>query len=150
MVRNELCFWSDRYYETNWLTEKSDVYSFGVVLLEIITSRPVIAKTKQKTHISQWVQSILETGDVQRIVDPRLQSDFDVNSVWKIAELAMACVSPTSAKRPTMNQVVTELNECLTAEMARIRDGYGYQTGSSSSTYTMSVNMHTGLSPLVR
>ncbi|KAF2323511.1 hypothetical protein GH714_035852 [Hevea brasiliensis] len=111
------------YHVTNWLTEKSDVYSFGVVLLEIITSRPVIAKTADKIHLSTWVSSMLDKGDIKAIADPRLNVDFDINSLWKVTELAMACVSETSAERPTMSQVVMELNECLATEMARTRRG---------------------------
>lgn len=137
-----------RYYGTNWLTEKSDVYSFGVVLLEIITSRPVIATTKERMHLSQWVSSMLDNGDIKNIVDPRLQGDCDINSLWKVVELAVTCVSATSTKRPTMNQVVMELNECLASEMART--GAGHSTQSSDSIELMSLNVHTGLSPLLR
>ncbi|XP_021645528.2 LRR receptor-like serine/threonine-protein kinase IOS1 [Hevea brasiliensis] len=106
------------YYATHRLTEKSDVFSFGVVLLEMITSQPVIAMTNDRTHISQWVNSLLKNGDIENIIDSRLGGDFKINSVWKAVELAMACASTTSATRPTMNQVVVELNECLTTEMA--------------------------------
>ncbi|GMI82111.1 hypothetical protein like AT1G51890 [Hibiscus trionum] len=108
------------YSTSNRLTEKSDVYSFGVVLLEIITNRPVTTKTySQTTHISQWASLILSNGDINTIADSRLQGDFDNASMKKAVELAMACVSPTSTKRPTMTYVVTELNECLSAEIDR-------------------------------
>ncbi|KAA8536744.1 hypothetical protein F0562_029222 [Nyssa sinensis] len=105
------------YSTSNRLTEKSDVYSFGIVLLEIITNHPVISKGPDKTHLSQWVRSRIENGDVENIVDPRLRGDFDVNSVWKAVEVAMACVSHTSTKRPTMNYVVNELQECLATKI---------------------------------
>ncbi|KAA8536745.1 hypothetical protein F0562_029223 [Nyssa sinensis] len=105
------------YSTSNRLTKKSDVYSFGIVLLEIITNRPAISKGPDKTHISQWVRSRIENGDVENIVDPRLHGDIDVNSVWKAVELAMACVSHTSTKRPTMNYVVNELQECLATKI---------------------------------
>ncbi|KAG4196725.1 hypothetical protein ERO13_A06G189550v2 [Gossypium hirsutum] len=110
------------YSTTNRLTEKSDVYSFGVVLLEIITNRPVIARTiDEPTHISRWVSSMLSNGDIENIVDSRLKGDFEINSVWRAIEVAMACLSPASTKRPTMNHVVTELSECLVAEINRTR-----------------------------
>ncbi|KAE8700679.1 putative leucine-rich repeat receptor-like protein kinase [Hibiscus syriacus] len=108
------------YSTSNRLTEKSDVYSFGVVLLEIITNRPVTTKTyNQTTHISQWVSLMLSSDDINTIADSRLQGDFDISSMKKAVELAMACVSPTSTRRPTMTYVVTELNECLSAEIDR-------------------------------
>ncbi|KAL4291915.1 hypothetical protein GQ457_14G006630 [Hibiscus cannabinus] len=85
------------YYRSNRLTEKSDVYSFGVVLLEIITGQPPIMRTEDESglHIRQWANSKLVEGDIQNIVDNRLQGDFDVNSAWKALEIAMACLSPT-------------------------------------------------------
>ncbi|XP_059630738.1 probable LRR receptor-like serine/threonine-protein kinase At1g05700 isoform X2 [Cornus florida] len=104
---------------SNRFTEKSDVYSFGIVVLEIITSKPPIARGYDKTHIIQWVSSVLENGDIKGIVDPRLQGDFEVNSVWKAVELAMSCVSQPSTIRPTMNYVVMELRDCLATEIAR-------------------------------
>ncbi|XP_048327680.2 LRR receptor-like serine/threonine-protein kinase IOS1 [Ziziphus jujuba] len=107
------------YSTTNRLNEKSDVYSFGVVLLEIITSQPVISKSKERTHISQWVSYVLANGDIRSVVDPKLEGDFDINSAWKAVEIAMACLSSTSTKRPNMNEVVIELKDCLAIELAR-------------------------------
>ncbi|XP_029128759.1 LRR receptor-like serine/threonine-protein kinase IOS1 [Cajanus cajan] len=107
------------YYITNRLTEKSDVYSFGVVLLEIITSKPVITKNQEKTHISQWVSSLIAKGDIKAIVDSRLDGDFDSNSVWKVVEIATSCVSPNPNRRPIISVIVTELKESLAMELAR-------------------------------
>ncbi|KAJ0006755.1 hypothetical protein Pint_28859 [Pistacia integerrima] len=61
-------------------------------------------------------------GDIKNIVDPRLQEDYGMNSLWKVVELAMACVSPASTERPNMSHVVMELNQCLKMEMARKND----------------------------
>nr|KYP58350.1 putative LRR receptor-like serine/threonine-protein kinase At1g51880 family [Cajanus cajan] len=110
-----------RYYITNKLTEKSDVYSFGVVLLEIITSQPVIAKNQQKTHISQWVRSLIAKGDIKAIVDSRLEGAFDSNSVWKAVEIATACVSANPNRRPIISVIVSEVKESLAMELARTK-----------------------------
>ncbi|CAB4272462.1 unnamed protein product [Prunus armeniaca] len=107
------------FYLSNRLNEKSDVYSFGVVLLEIITSRPVLTRTHERIHISQWVGLMLANGDIKSIVDPRLEGNFNTNSVWKAVEIAMACVSINAIKRPSMSQVVVDLRECLATECAR-------------------------------
>jgi len=95
------------------------VYSFGVVLLEIITSRPAIQRSQERTHISRWVSLMLAKGDIKSIVDTKLHGNFNINSAWKVVEIAMACVSPTSAKRPNMSQLVAELKESLATELAR-------------------------------
>ncbi|KAA8541719.1 hypothetical protein F0562_022871 [Nyssa sinensis] len=133
-----------QYYISNRFTEKSDVYSFGIVLLEIITSQPALPKGNDKTHIIQWVSSMVHQGDVKNIVDPRLRGDFDVNSVWKAVELAMACVSHTSTRRPTMNYVVMELKECLTTEKTR------HEMESTDSIEMTHMSLESDLLPLAR
>lgn len=136
---------------TNRLNEKSDVYSFGIVLLEMITSQPAIRRTHdhdERTCISQWVSFMLANGDIKGIVDPRLNGDFEVNSVWKAVEISMACVSVSCTKRPTMTQVVTELNESLAIELARRNNSR--LADSTNSTDTLSINMTTELSPMAR
>ncbi|KAL1212399.1 putative LRR receptor-like serine/threonine-protein kinase [Cardamine amara subsp. amara] len=107
------------YYRTNLLSEKTDVYSFGVVLLEIITNQPVIDTNRGKAHITEWVVYMIMEGDIRNIIDPKLMGEFDTNGVWKAVELALACVNPTSNRRPTMPHVVMELKECMDAEIAR-------------------------------
>ncbi|KAK1440711.1 hypothetical protein QVD17_06542 [Tagetes erecta] len=98
------------YYTTNRLTEKSDVYSFGVVLLELITGKPA---TSTDIHIINWVKSLVEKGGIENIIDPRLHGDYETNTAWKVIELAMTCVDSWSVKRPTMNDVVIDLKDCL-------------------------------------
>ncbi|OMO66489.1 hypothetical protein COLO4_30543 [Corchorus olitorius] len=141
----------DPEYSTSYrLTEKSDVYSFGVVLLEIITSRPVIERRNgdEVIHIKQWVSFMLSNGDIKSIVDQKLRGDFDTNSVWKAVELAMACVSLASTKRPTMNYVATELAECLSFEIDRKRRGH--ENVSQELTGMVSINFGSEVSPLAR
>ncbi|GKB43430.1 hypothetical protein Tco_0888372 [Tanacetum coccineum] len=48
--------------------------------------------------------------------DDILQGNFNRDTAWKVVELAIACVSYSSIKRPTMNDVVMELKYCLQAE----------------------------------
>ncbi|XP_022023628.1 LRR receptor-like serine/threonine-protein kinase IOS1 [Helianthus annuus] len=103
------------YYLTNWLTEKSDVYSFGVVLLELITSRQA---TSEDINMIERVKSMVAQGNVNNLVDPRLEGRFNINTAWKVVELAIACVSHTSIRRPTMNNVAMELKNCLQVEKA--------------------------------
>uniref|UniRef100_A0A5B7BWG1 non-specific serine/threonine protein kinase n=1 Tax=Davidia involucrata TaxID=16924 RepID=A0A5B7BWG1_DAVIN len=110
-----------QYYISQRLNEKSDVYSFGIVLLELITSQPAIIKSDDHIHILEWVNPLLERGEIEGIVDQRLQGDYDVNSAWKALEVAMACTAPTSIQRATMSFVLTELKECLAMEVARER-----------------------------
>ncbi|XP_076881829.1 putative leucine-rich repeat receptor-like protein kinase At2g19210 [Bidens hawaiensis] len=130
------------YYTSTRLTEKSDVYSFGVVLLVIITGQPAITKyDNDNIHISRLVNLKLAEGDINSIVDPRLLGDFDVNSAWKAVELAMACVAHTPSRRPTMKEVVMELNDCLVTERAR------QETKPKKLTGLMSLNLENAYDP---
>ena len=124
------------------MTEKSDVYSFGVVLLVIITGQPAITThDNDNIHISRLVNLKLADGDMNSIVDPRLLGDFDINSAWKAVELAMSCVARTTSRRPTMNEVVVELNDCLLTERAR------KETNPRNLTALMSLNMESTYDP---
>ena len=87
------------------------MYSFGIVLLEIISGqRPI---SNDKTLLVHRVQSRREVGDISSIVDPCLAGDYDLFSLRKTIEVAMACASPASSDRPQMSEVVSQLKECL-------------------------------------
>lgn len=125
-------------------TVKSDVYSFGVVLLELITGRPAILRDPEPTSIIQWARQRLARGNIEGVVDPRMRGAHDVNSVWKAADIALKCTAQTSAQRPTMTDVVAQLQECLELEDARADNGdlnSGFYTSGTSDPYS-SYNTH--------
>ncbi|KAL0865307.1 hypothetical protein Bca101_044425 [Brassica carinata] len=112
-VAGTIGYLDPEYYQKHWLTEKSDVYSFGIVLLEIITGQPVIDQSRDNSYIVEWAKSMLANGDIESIMDPKLQREYDTGSSWKALELAMACINPSSTERPNMTRIAHELNECL-------------------------------------
>ncbi|CAL4898566.1 unnamed protein product [Urochloa decumbens] len=121
------------YYNTSQLSEKSDVYSFGVVLLELITGQPssVPVSNSESIHVAQWVRQKLSEGDITGIADPRMGFEYEVNSVWKVTELALQCKEQPSRKRPTMTDIVLELKECLELEVSH---ALSYDSSSVPST----------------
>lgn len=124
-----------RYYGSHKLNEKSDVYSFGVVLLELITGQPAVIRSDERIHIVQWVSPQLQKGDIASVVDPRMEGDFDVNSVWKAFEIAMTCTTRTSQQRATMGFVLSELKQCLEMELSRNRERNSGLTEESGDTF---------------
>ncbi|CAN6862878.1 unnamed protein product [Brassica oleracea] len=136
------------YYRTSRLTEKSDVYSFGIVLLEMITNQPVIDQSRKKSHITQWVEFELISGDIRTIMDPNLQGDYDSHSAWRVLDLAMSCANPSSTKRPSMSQVVVELKECLAFENSRRNMKRGRMDSHGQAKVSMLID--TGIFPEAR
>ncbi|KAM7252604.1 hypothetical protein ACFE04_008113 [Oxalis oulophora] len=139
------------YFISNRLTEKSDVYSFGVVLMEITTGRPVIAQNHrhERFHISEYVGSLLSKGDVRNLVDPRLEGDVDLTTVWKVLELAMTCVSTVGSRRPTMSEIVSELKDCLETEKSRRNGVFHHNTKEFNSLLTLNLDEEPSV-PLAR
>ncbi|CAF2283796.1 BnaA04g16790D [Brassica napus] len=133
------------YYQTNRLNEKSDVYSFGIVLMEIITNRSVIERSRVKAHISEWLKVLISRGDIERIVDPNLGPDYDSNIAWKILELAISCVSHSSSD---MSKVVNVLKECLVSE--NLRTGGQIQDDDSKNFLQLTVDFGTRVTPDAR
>ncbi|XP_022997845.1 LRR receptor-like serine/threonine-protein kinase IOS1 [Cucurbita maxima] len=131
------------YYSSYKLTEKSDVYSFGIVILELITGRPVLVKTSEKSHIIQWVDSNINQGDIYSIIDPNIKDDCNTNSVWKAVDIGMSCTARNPINRLTMSQVVSELKECLNLELN--------QSGKQiDSITTISSTFHFEMGPMAR
>ncbi|KAK7823933.1 putative lrr receptor-like serine/threonine-protein kinase [Quercus suber] len=107
-----------RNFEQRNFNKKSDVYSFGIILFELITCRTAIVRGPVKyNHILDRVTPLIERGDIQNIVDPRLEGEFNTNSACKAIEIAMSCIPSYTIQRPDMSHVLAELKECLALEM---------------------------------
>lgn len=106
------------YYATSHLSEKSDVYSFGILLLVLITAQPAVIAVNngESQNIAFWVRSRLSESDIESLTDPRIRGHCDVNSVWKVAEVAVHCTEHKGQDRPTMTEVVEGLKESLRLE----------------------------------
>ncbi|XP_057734945.1 probable LRR receptor-like serine/threonine-protein kinase At1g05700 isoform X2 [Arachis stenosperma] len=138
------------YTTSNRLTEKSDVYGFGVVLLRIITGQPVITVREEMIHhISQRVNSMAAEGDITKVVDSRLEGDFDSNSAWRAVEIAMASVSTISMERPYMSDIVKELKECLAAELGRKHNSCDLQNKDLVEQVSLNL-ISTDITPIAR
>lgn len=95
------------------------MYSFGVVLLEIISGQSPTVVGLRGGGLTQWVRQRLSEGDIESIVDRKMQGKYDINSVWKVTDLACRCTERTSSGRPTMSEVVSQLKESLDLEISR-------------------------------
>ncbi|KAK4377657.1 hypothetical protein RND71_003953 [Anisodus tanguticus] len=102
------------YLSTGHLTAKSDVYSFGVVLLEILSGKKAIDKNRPTGEHSlvDWAKPYLTNKRrVYRVLDTRLEGQYSLSHAIKVAILALQCLSMDPKSRPTMNEVVTALEQ---------------------------------------
>ena len=92
----------------------------------------------ESTHILQWVVPIVKSGDIQNIIDTKLQGEFSISSAWKVVEIAMSCISQTVTERPDISQILAELKECLWLEMVQRNNGSMRATDEFVSVATVS------------
>ncbi|KAK8963159.1 putative leucine-rich repeat receptor-like protein kinase [Platanthera guangdongensis] len=116
-VKGTMGYLDPEYFMTQILTEKSDVYSFGVVMLELITGDPPIHNGK---YIVSVVKSILNKDDVyyglQEVMDSVIREATYLVGFRRFVELALLCVGESAVDRPTMSNVVKELEFVLKKE----------------------------------
>uniref|UniRef100_K3YPU5 non-specific serine/threonine protein kinase n=1 Tax=Setaria italica TaxID=4555 RepID=K3YPU5_SETIT len=112
------------YYRSYHISEKSDVYSFGVVLLELITGHSPVVPINDSVsiHIGEWVHQNLDQGSIESIIDSSMGGDYDINSIWKVADLALHCKQEVFRERPTMTDVVVRIKEIMELEARRDRE----------------------------
>ncbi|KAK6920862.1 Serine-threonine/tyrosine-protein kinase, catalytic domain [Dillenia turbinata] len=101
------------YIATGRLTTKCDVYSFGVVLLELLSGRRAIDKTKvgAEQYLVEWAKPLIgDKRKLYRIMDSRLEGQYPVKGAYIAALLALQCVSDANI-RPQMTEVVATLQK---------------------------------------
>ncbi|KAL9240886.1 hypothetical protein vseg_015056 [Gypsophila vaccaria] len=118
------------YVMTGHLTSRSDVYSFGVVLLEMITGRRSMDKSRPngEHNLVEWARPHLsDRRRFYRLIDPRLEAHFSIKGAQKAVQLAAHCLSRDPKARPLMSEVVETLKPLPTLkDMAS--SSYYFQT----------------------
>ncbi|XP_077232265.1 proline-rich receptor-like protein kinase PERK2 [Tasmannia lanceolata] len=93
---------------THQFTERSDAYSFGVMILELITGREAIIRTRSSmVKLVDWARPLMNPQCYRQLVDSRLNSIYDVNEMTRMVNCAAICVGP-SQRRPRMSKVQSQ------------------------------------------
>ncbi|XP_076888210.1 uncharacterized protein LOC143538572 [Bidens hawaiensis] len=100
---------------TGKLTKESDVYTFGVLLLEVLCGVPELVDTDdyQERHVTELVPKRLEQNMLRKIVHFDIRNEITTESLETYAKIACQCVMKNPEERPTMSEVVVELEKAL-------------------------------------
>ncbi|XP_030534302.1 wall-associated receptor kinase-like 20 [Rhodamnia argentea] len=138
-AQGTLGYLDPEYYRNYQLTDKSDVYSFGIVLLELLTSQKAIdfARDDDDVNLAIFVSQRAKSGDLMEVVDRKLlvtEPSTDIlNSVRLFSELAFACLGGRKQDRPSMKDVVKELQCIIQPECQAEWHSVPVTTGQQSS-----------------
>ncbi|KAJ8574362.1 hypothetical protein K7X08_026167 [Anisodus acutangulus] len=114
-------YMAPEYASSGKLTEKSDVYSFGVVLLELITGR------KPVDTAQPLLGDALEKEEFDQLADPRLEKNYVDSEMFRMIEVAAACVRHSAAKRPGMGEIMRAFDSMLMSDLTN-----GMKVGESA------------------
>nr|KYP39085.1 putative LRR receptor-like serine/threonine-protein kinase At1g06840 family [Cajanus cajan] len=97
------------YVLTHKFTDKSDVYSLGVVFLEILTGMQPISRGK---HIVNEIKVACRSGMIYATIKSKMGL-YQSDCLDKFLTLALSCCQDNPEERPSMLDVVRELEDIV-------------------------------------
>ncbi|XP_031284630.1 wall-associated receptor kinase-like 1 [Pistacia vera] len=111
IVLGTLGYLDPEYFQSSRLTNKSDVYSFGVVLVELLTGeKPICVGTSQENiSLAAYFVRCMKEKCLFDILDAQVKQHGKKDEIMVFANLAKRCLSQNGKERPTMKEIVIEL-----------------------------------------
>ncbi|KAL2620000.1 hypothetical protein R1flu_000205 [Riccia fluitans] len=124
------------FFDRGELTEKSDVFSFGMVLLVMLTAQKPVDLTRlpQDQNLAIRCSRLMSEGLLLENLDSELglsSEDPDtLQGVYAVAKVALKCVKRYTDERPSMKEVLAELQSV--ERTATLKTNTSFKTRKSS------------------
>ncbi|KAH9624094.1 hypothetical protein KSS87_018308, partial [Heliosperma pusillum] len=150
-VKGTMGYLDPEYFMSNQVTEKSDVFSFGVVMMEMVTARMPIHKGKYVVkEIKTTIDRTKDLYNLEVLMDPVLLTTTTLLvGLEKFVDLALRCVEEAGADRPTMGELVKEIENIVklaglnpNLESGSVAYSSGYEGVSGEDVYIPYTNDH--------
>ncbi|KAL7098342.1 hypothetical protein ACP275_09G011000 [Erythranthe tilingii] len=114
-VKGTFGYFDPNYFTTGKLTRKSDTYAFGVILLEVLSGRPAVdfRIAENERILTKWARENITNGNADQILASNLRGKISEDSLKAFVGIAERCLHDEPKKRPTMAQVVLQLEFAL-------------------------------------
>ncbi|KAK3125333.1 hypothetical protein QOZ80_7BG0603480 [Eleusine coracana subsp. coracana] len=100
------------------ITTKADVFSYGMTLFELISGRRNADHGEDgRSSFPTLAASKLLEGDVQSLLDPRLNGDANADELTRACKVACWCIQDDETTRPTIGRIVHILEGFLDVKM---------------------------------
>ncbi|KAJ0591704.1 putative protein kinase RLK-Pelle-LRR-I-1 family [Helianthus annuus] len=123
------------YARTGRLKKASDIYSFGVVLFEIFSGKlayDTYYTKKNERGLAPVARKHFKKGTIREILDPTLMDEAyelgftgklepDHDSLDVFSRIAYECLAKTQVERPTLKDIIVELEKALYFQENRIK-----------------------------
>ncbi|KAI3452633.1 hypothetical protein Pfo_009297 [Paulownia fortunei] len=93
---------------------------FGVVLLELISGRKPVSTEEYGADwsIVHWPRLLIQKGDVISITDPTLEGSVKIESIWRIAEVAIQCVEQHGFSQSSRRTILTSFLDIKSPDLS--------------------------------